>query len=127
MKKIISILFFLIIASCCKCDEGVEEEMYSLTYYIELDNVVTERLIINQISLPGYVFYPTSQQQTFTLDNGMSGGLNDVRVTLSGKCSVQNRDVNVEVFVNFLENKPTVVFSISTVNTCSPVIVTTYK
>ena len=57
----------------------------------------------------------------------MPAGLNDVRVTLSGKCSVGNRDISLDVFVNFLEEKPTVVFTISRIVTCSPTIVTTYK
>ena len=126
MKKIVPILIFVLITSCSKSANDTPENAIT-TYYIELDNVVTERLTINQITLPNYVFYPTSQQQTFALDKGMPSGLNEVRVTLSGKCSVGNRDVSQDVFVNFLEEKPTVVFSISRVNTCGAIIVTSYK
>ena len=126
MKKIVPFLLLVLVLSCSK-SEGDTPDSALTTFYIELDNVVTERLTINQITLPNYVFYPTSQQQTFTLDKGMPSGLNNIRVTLSGKCSVGNRDVSQDVFVNFLEDKPTVVFSISRVNTCGAIIVTSYK
>ena len=107
-------------------DMGIDGSEKSTTYYIELNNSTT-RVNFNQITLPGYVFSPTNQQQTFTLDKGMSGGVNDVRVTLSGKCSVGNSNVSRDVFVNFLEDQPTLVLSISRVVTCSPEIVISYK
>jgi hypothetical protein len=131
MRKIFIILT-TILFSCSNNDDNCDVEMdvddieKSITYYIELNNSTT-RVGFNQITLPGYVFSPTSQEQTFTLDQGMSGGVNDVRVTLSGKCSVGNSNVNKEIFVNFLEDKPTVVFSISRVVTCSPEIEISYK
>ena len=120
MKKIYLLFFTTLIISCSNGDDD------SLKYYIELNNS-TSRVTFNQITLPGYVFSPTNQQQTFTLDKGMSGGVNDVRVTLSGKCSVGNSNVSRDVFVNFLEDQPTVVLSISRVVTCSPEIVISYK
>ena len=120
MKKIYLLFFTTLIISCSNGDDD------SSKYYIELNNS-TSRVTFNQITLPGYVFSPTNQQQTFTLDKGMSGGVNDVRVTLSGKCSVGNSNVSRDVFVNFLEDQPTVVLSISRVVTCSPEIVISYK
>ena len=122
MKKIYLLFFTILVISCSSDDDGGS----STKYYIELNNSTT-RVTFNQITLPGYVFSPTNQQQTFTLDKGMSGGLNDVRVTLSGKCSVGNSNVSRDVFVNFLEDQPTVVLSISRVVTCSPEIVISYK
>lgn len=121
MKKIIFLFVTILVISCSSDDDGS-----STKYYIELNNSTT-RVTFNQITLPGYVFSPTNQQQTFTLDKGMSSGLNDVRVTLSGKCSVGNSNVSRDVFVNFLEDQPTVVLSISRVVTCSPEIVISYK
>ena len=120
MKKIYLLFFITLIFSCSSSDDE------SSKYYIELNNS-TSRVSFNQITLPGYVFSPTNQQQTFTLDKGMSGGLNDVRVTLSGKCTVGNSNVSRDVFVNFLEDQPTIVLSISRVVTCSPEIVVSYK
>ena len=125
MRKIYLLFFTILVISCSS--EAEELSCCSSTkYYIELKNSTT-RVTFNQITLPGYVFSPTNQQQTFTLDKGMSGGLNDVRVTLSGKCSVGNSNVSRDVFVNFLEDQPTVVLSISRVVTCSPEIVISYK
>ena len=120
MKKIYLLFFITLIFSCSSSDDE------SSKYYIELNNS-TSRVSFNQITLPGYVFSPTNQQQTFTLDKGLSGGLNDVRVTLSGKCTVGNSNVSRDVFVNFLEDQPTIVLSISRVVTCSPEIVVSYK
>ena len=129
MRRILIILA-TILFSCSNNDDisdmGIDGSEKSTTYYIELNNSTT-RVGFNQITLPGYVFSTTSQQQTFTLDQGMSGGVNDVRVTLFGKCSVGNRNVSREIIVNFLEDKPTVVFSISRVVTCSPEIEISYK
>ena len=74
IKKIYLLFFTTLIISCSNGDDD------SSKYYIELNNS-TSRVTFNQITLPGYVFSPTNQQQTFTLDKGMSGGVNDVRVT----------------------------------------------
>lgn len=135
MKKLIVLLYILFFISCSSnssIDDTSDIDMDALdnekptTFFIELNNSTT-RVGFNQITLPGYVFSPKSQQQTFTLDEGMSGGLNDVRVTLTGKCSVGNRNVSRDVFVNFLEEQPTVVFSISRVVTCSPEIEISYE
>ena len=73
-KKNYLLFFTTLIISCSNGDDD------SSKYYIELNNS-TSRVTFNQITLPGYVFSPTNQQQTFTLDKGMSGGVNDVRVT----------------------------------------------
>lgn len=125
MKKIVSFLLLVLVLSCSKSEDDTPENV-ATTFYLEIDNPY-DRITFNQITLPNYVFYPTSQQETFRLDKGMPAGLNDVRVTLSGKCSVGNRDISLDVFVNFLEDKPTVVFTITQIVTCSPTIVTTYK
>ena len=122
IKKVVLLSIFLFTMISCSTDDDGS----STRYYIELNNSTT-RVTFNQITLPGYVFSPTNQQQTFTLDKGMSGGVNDVRVTLSGTCSVGNSNVSRDVFVNFLEDQPTLVLSISRVVTCSPEIVISYK
>lgn len=120
MKKLILLLLFIPLVFSCSRDED------SQTYYLEL-NSTQGRVFFNQITLPGYVLNPTSQQQTFTLNKGMSAGLNDVRVNLSGSCSVGARAVSRDVFVNFNDEQPTVVLSCSRVVTCTPTIVVSYK
>lgn len=80
MKKIVPFILLFFVLSCSKSEDDTPENV-ATTYYIEIDNPY-DRITINQITLPGYVFYPTSQQETFKLDKGMSGGLNDVRITL---------------------------------------------
>ena len=119
MKKLIILLLPIFIISCSRDED-------SQTYYLEL-NSTQDRVFFNQITLPGYVLNPTSQQQTFTLNKGMSAGLNDVRVNLSGSCSVGARAVSRDVFVNFNDEQPTVVLSCSRVVTCTPTIVVSYK
>tara|TARA_B100001094_G_scaffold124752_1_gene120624 strand:+ start:3150 stop:3512 length:363 start_codon:yes stop_codon:yes gene_type:complete len=120
MKKLTLLLIFIpLVFSCSGDDDGP-------TYYLEL-NSTQNRVEFNQITLPGYVLNPTSQQQTFTLDKGMSAGVNDVRVNLSGICSVGGRAVSYDVFVNFNDEQPTVVLSCSRVVTCTPNIVISYK
>ena len=120
MRKIYLLFFTTLIISCSSGDND------SPIYYIELNNPYS-RNTFDQITLPGYVFSPTNQQQTFTLDKGMSGGVNDVRVNLSGKCSVGNSNVSRDVFVNFLDDQPTVILTVSRIVTCSPEIVISYK
>ena len=55
MRKIVPILIFVFLASCSKSEDDTPDNALT-TFYIELDNVVTERLTINQITLPNYVF-----------------------------------------------------------------------
>ena len=118
MKKLTLLLFVALMFSCSSDDDK--------TYYLELNNT-QNRVVFDQITLPGYVLTPTSQQQTFTLNSGMSGGLNDVWVNLSGRCAVGGSLVSRDVLVNFLDDQPTVVLSISRVVTCSPQIEISYR
>ena len=118
MKKLTLLLFVALMFSFSSDDDK--------TYYLELNNT-QNRVVFDQITLPGYVLTPTSQQQTFTLNSGMSGGLNDVRVNLSGRCAVGGSLVSRDVLVNFLDDQPTVVLSISRVVTCSPQIEISYR
>ena len=57
MKKLILLLLFIpLVFSCSGDDDGP-------TYYLEL-NSTQNRVEFNQITLPGYILNPTSQQQT---------------------------------------------------------------
>tara|TARA_R100001440_G_scaffold73908_1_gene98822 strand:+ start:968 stop:1342 length:375 start_codon:yes stop_codon:yes gene_type:complete len=124
MKKLFVLLLLTAFVFSCSSDDDDNEN--EVVYSIELNNT-TSRITFQTIRLPGHDFYLTSQQETRVLHNGLTDGLNNVRVVLSGVCSVQNREVNEEIFVNFLKDTPTVVLSCGTVTVCAPTMQISYK
>ena len=119
MKKLFLLTALLIFA--CSSDDS-SETSYSLKIIEPID-----RVEYNQISLPGYVLNPNgSQTQTFTLDEGMSSGLDDIRLSISYFCKDSGNTYNKDVFVNFVEGYTTVVELLS-VNVCSLVLDIRYE
>jgi hypothetical protein len=56
----------------------------------------------------------------------MPNGLNDIRVSLQGRCSVQNRLVSIDILVNFIEGNITTL-TVDSIITCSPQIIVSYE
>ena len=119
MKKLLLLSALLIFA--CSSDDS-SETSYSLKIIEPYD-----RVEYNQISLPGYVLNPNGNQiQTFILDEGMSSGLDDIRLSISYFCTVGGDTYNRDVFVNFVEGYTTVVELLS-VNVCGLVLDIRYE
>ncbi len=119
MKKLLFLFASLLLVSCSKDDS-------TSTHYIKVVNPYS-RVTFNQISLAGYSFsFDNPNEETFTLDNGMPNGLNDIRVSLQGRCSVQNRLVSIDILVNFIEGNITTL-TVDSIITCSPQIIVSYE
>jgi len=122
------ILIAVLFLTNCKSnsdDENPEEEIP--IYTLELrHNVSGDRITFSQISLPGYVFTVNSKQQSFTLDEGMPEGVNDIRISLTYNCSVGDRTITSSVTANFFEDKKTVI-EINRIVTCGPEFVILYE
>ena len=119
MKKLLFLFAALLLVSCSKDDS-------TSTHYIKVVNPYS-RVTFNQISLAGYSFsFDNPNEETFTLDSGMPDGINDIRVSLQGRCSVQNRIVSRDILVNFIEGKVTTL-AVDRIVTCTPQIIVSYE
>ena len=118
MKKLLFLFSALLLISCSGDDNAT-------THYIKVVNSY-DRVTFNQISLPGYSFnFSGADSQTFTLNDGMPSGLNDIRVTIAQTCSVGGADSSFDILVNFIEGKTTTL-TVNRIVTCSPQITVTY-
>ena len=102
MKKLIILLLFIpLVFSCSSTDDPLT------IYSIKVSNPTANQLNFTQLSLPGYNFNIDSDEQTFTLNNGMPDGLNNINVTISYNC--MSKDSSKSIQVNFYEGQTTII------------------
>ena len=99
MKKLIILLLFIPLVSCNSEND--------ISYSIKVSNPSANQLNFTQLSLPGYNFNIGSDEQTFTLNNGMPDGLNNINVTISYNCMSKDRSKSIQV--NFYEDQKTII------------------
>lgn len=123
LKTACGILFIVFFLTNCSSNSADENPEFTL---VIRHNVTGDRITFSQISLPGYVFDVSSKQQSFALDEGMPEGVNNIRVSLTYNCSVNNRTITSDVTVNFFEDKRTVI-EINRIVTCVPEFIILYE
>ena len=100
MKKLILLLLFIPLVFSCNSENDI-------SYSIKVSNPTANQLNFTQLSLPGYNFNIDSDEQTFTLNNGMPDGLNNINVTISYNC--MSKDSSKSIQVNFYEGQTTII------------------
>lgn len=78
----------LTFTACCKCNESNNNEQYPS---LKIVNTVSDGRFISSVNIVGYEFnnlnITSGNSQTFTLENGMPGGYENINVTVSFQTS----------------------------------------
>ena len=100
MKKLLLLLLFIPLTFACS-DDSLKTFEITIDYSNNGD-----RGTLQQIVLPGYVFEldGNTPNQSVYLDEGLPSGLNDVRATLTYRCSIGGQIISRDVYINFIED-----------------------
>ena len=99
----------LIFTNCSKDDDNIEDDVESYPT-LKIVNTVTDNRYITSVKMVNYEFnnlnITSGNSQSFTLDNGMPGGLENINITVSYRTSTTPSNSKSKA-VNFEKGKTT--------------------